>query len=109
MIRFIKYLLTYFFFISQCFAFEAVQQSFPLEEDVLCEKMVEVYRSINQNWTYPTDNKTLVETVPNWTRREVHTNQGTTSMVCWDFNTQPAFSKALEEIITHPLKMECSN
>lgn len=75
----------------------------------ITETVLHTYKQINDNWRYPVDTSTQVETTKSWRKVSVVTTVGHTSAVVWDFETQPSFSQALKEITTAKLIMECSN
>ncbi len=78
------------------------------QSDTKSARLVEVYRRINSNWSYTGETEHVGRT-DSWKELTAKTANGTTSMVAWDFQKQPSFTAALNEIISSKLIMECSN
>lgn len=78
------------------------------QSDTKSARLVEVYRSINSNWSYTGETEHVGRT-DSWKELTAKTVNGTTSMVAWDFQKQPSFTVAVDEIISSKLIMECSN
>lgn len=81
----------------------------PNEFSEITQEILKTYQLINNNWCYPLNSSIPVETTKSWKELTVQTDTGNTSTVVWDFEGQPSFSKALSEIISAKLVMECSN
>jgi hypothetical protein len=73
------------------------------------QRIAGIYQQINKNWQYPLHAKTPVEATSSWKVINVQTNVGFTSAVAWNYEKQPKFSVALEELISTKLVMDCSN
>ena len=79
------------------------------QTDTQSARLATIYRRINSNWSYPKDKVTKVQITDSWQELTVNTVKCPTSIAAWDFEKQPSFTKALDEITNGKLVMECSN